>query len=119
MVSKTSISLLGAAAGLLVLAAPAVAKDPSPKKLMEMSASCVYVVSIAEGSKVNLNYGSADWLNIVRILEQRTGLDGEQSIELAKAKYNRRARVMGADEAYRYMLNRARECDREMAVIQS
>ena len=31
----------------------------------------------------------------------------------------KRARVMGADEAYRYMLDRAKDCDREMAVIQS
>ena len=110
---------LACATALMVAANPAGAKDPSPKKLMEMSAGCTYVVSVAEGSNVRLNYGSADWLGIVRILEQRTGLDGEKAIELAKAKYKKRARVMGADEAYSYMLNRARECDREMAVIQS
>ena len=118
MKPKSAISLVCGAA-LLALAGPAIAKDPSPKSLMAMSAGCVYVVSVAEGSNVELNYGSADWMGIVRILEQKTGLDGERALKEAKAKYNKRARVMGADEARSYMLNRARECDREMAVIQS
>ena len=61
----------------------------------------------------------ADWLGLVRIIEQRTGLDGEKAIQTAKAKFNKRARVMGADEARNHMLKRARDCDREMAVIQS
>ena len=46
-------------------------------------------------------------------------LDGEKAVQTAKAKYNKRARVMGADEARNHMLKRARDCDREMAVIQS
>lgn len=118
MTPKSIISLACGAA-LLAFAQPVIAKDPSPKRLMEMSAGCAYVVSIAEGSDVTLNYGSADWLGIIRILEQRTGLDGEKAIQTAKAKYNKRARVMGADEARNHMLKRARDCDREMAVIQS
>ena len=80
---------------------------------------CAYVVGVAEGSNVQLNYGSADWIGVVGILEQRTGLDGEKAINEARAKYKKRARVMGADEAYQYMLGRAQECDREMAVLQS
>ncbi len=117
----TPQSLISLACGtaLLAFSQPVLAKDPSPKKLLEMSAGCAYVVSIAEGSEVNLNYGSADWLGLVRIIEQRTGLDGEKAIQTAKAKYNKRARVMGADEARNHMLKRARDCDREMAVIQS
>lgn len=107
------------AAALLVLAAPVIAGGPSPKKLMEWSAGCAYVVSIAEGNDVALNYGSQDWLAFVQILQDRTGLDGEKAILDAKAKYKKRARVMGADEAFRYMLGRAKDCDREMAVIQS
>ena len=118
MLFKSSTSMLCAAA-LLIGAGPVSAKDPSPKKLMEMSAGCAYVVGVAEGSNLQLNYGSDAWLSIVGILEQRTGIDGEKAIQTAKAKYNKRARVMGADEAYKYMLNRAKECDREMAVIQS
>ena len=118
MKPETTIALVCGAA-LLTLAGPAIAKDPSPKKLMSMSAGCAYVVAIAEGSNVDLNYGSAEWMGIVQLLEQRYGLDGDQAIQLAKAKYNKRARVMGADEARSHMLNRARECDREMAVILS
>ena len=118
MKPKSAIALVCGAA-LLALAGPAIAKDPSPKGLMAMSAGCAYVVSVAEGSNVQLNYGSADWMGIVRLLEQKTGLDGERALKEAKAKYNKRARVMGADEARRHMLNRARDCDREMAVIQS
>lgn len=118
MTPKSLISLACGTA-LLAFSQPVLAKDPSPKKLLEMSAGCAYVVSIAEGSEVNLNYGSADWLGLVRIIEQRTGLDGEKAIQTAKAKYNKRARVMGADEARNHMLKRARDCDREMAVIHS
>ena len=113
---KSSISL-ACATTLMVVAHPADAKDPSPKDLMAMSAGCAYVVSVAEGSNAELNYGSGDWLGIVSLLEQKTGLDGEQALELAKAKYKRRARKMGADETYKYMLGRAKECDREMAVF--
>ena len=118
MTPKFLISLACGTA-LLAFSQPVLAKDPSPKKLLEMSAGCAYVVSIAEGSDVSLNYGSAEWIGLVRIIEQRTGLDGEKAIQTAKAKYNKRARVMGADEARSHMLDRARECDREMAVIQS
>ncbi len=107
-----------AAIGIALVAAPVSAKGPSPKKLMEISASCAYVVGVAEGNEVQLNYGSADWMNIIRLIEQKTGLDGEQSLISAKAKYNKRARVMGADEAYNYMLGRSKDCDREMAVFQ-
>ncbi len=115
---SSSTSLLCAAA-LLIGANPVSAKDPSMKKIMAMSAGCAYVTGVAEGSNVRLNYGSAAWLEIVGILEQKTGIDGENAIATAKAKYKKRARVMGADEAYQYMLSRAKDCDREMAVIQS
>ena len=112
-------SLLSMAAVVIALvSAPVAAKSPSPKKLMDISASCAYVVGIAEGNEVQLNYGSADWMNVIRLIEQQTGLDGEQSLISAKAKYNKRARVMGADEAYNYMLGRSKDCDREMAVFQ-
>lgn len=110
---------LAFAAAISVASTPAVAKNPSPKKLMDMAARCAYVVGIAEGSNVQLNYGSAQWYSVIRLLEQKTGLNGEQYVEQAAAKYNKRARVMGADEAYNYMLGVAKSCDREMAVIQS
>ena len=121
MTKKTSFvaALVAAGAALLPLATPAIAGGPSPKKMMEMSASCAYVVAIAEGNNVSLNYPSSDWLSVVQILQDRTGLDGEKAIETAKAKYKKRARVMGADEAFQYMIKRAQDCDREMAVIQS
>jgi|TARA_B100002049_G_scaffold219451_1_gene187202 ethanolamine ammonia-lyase large subunit len=61
MTPKSLISLACGTA-LLAFSQPVLAKDPSPKKLLEMSAGCAYVVSIAEGSDVTLNYGSADWL---------------------------------------------------------
>ncbi len=108
-----------AVVSIALSSAPILAKSPSPKKLMEISAQCAYVTGIAEGNNVKLNYGSADWMNIIGLLEQKTGLDGEQSLNLAKAKYSKRASVMGADEAFNYMLGRAQDCDREMAVIQS
>lgn len=121
MTKKTTFiaALAAAGAALLPITSPAIAGGPSPKQMMEMSAGCAYVVAIAEGNDVSLNYPSSDWLSIVQALQDRTGLDGEKAIQTAKAKYKKRARVMGADEAFQYMLKRAQECDREMAVIQS
>lgn len=116
---KLNLPLSVATIALAMASAPASAKSPSPQKLMDISASCAYVVGIAEGNNVKLNYGSADWMNLIRLLEQKAGLDGEKSLSSAEAKYNKRARVMGADEAFKYMLARAQDCDREMAVIQS
>lgn len=113
---------LAACATILALhvpAAPLLARDPSPQQLMEMAAGCAYIVGIAEGNNVQLTYGSADWMNVVRQIERVTGLDGEQSLKLARAKYDKRARVMGANEALAHMKSRSKECDREMAVIQS
>lgn len=110
------------ALGLITaLAAPASlgAKDPSPKKLMEMAADCAYVVGVAEGNGGKLNYTSADWLTIIRLMEQSYGFNSDEAIKLARAKRERQARVMGADEAYKSMLRTAKSCDREMAVIQS
>ena len=107
------------ATACLVAAMSAPAASQSPKELMEISAGCAYVVGIAEGNNVPLNYGAADWMTIVQLIEERTDLDGDKALEKAKAKYEKRARVMGADEALNYMLERSRECDREMAVIQS
>lgn len=114
--------LLAVCATILAInvpAAPLWAKNPSPQKLMDIAASCAYIVSIAEGNNVKLSYGSADWMSLVQQLERVTGLDGEKSLNLAKAKYDKRARVMGADEALSHMKSRSKECDREMAVIQS
>jgi len=114
-----SLAICTTVLAITMPAVPLHAKDPSPQQLMDMAAGCAYIVGIAEGNNVKLNYGSADWMNVVRQLERVTGLDGEQSLKLAKAKYNKRARVMGADEALSHMKSRSKECDREMAVIQS
>lgn len=114
-----SLAVCAALLAINVPVMPLSAKGPSPQKLMDMAAGCAYIVSIAEGNNVRLNYGSADWMNVVRQLERVTGLDGEQSLKLARAKYDKRARVMGADEALSYLKSRSKECDREMAVIQS
>lgn len=95
------------------------AKDPSPKKLMELSADCAYVVGVAEGNGVKLNYTSADWLTVARLMEQKFGFNSDEAMKLARAKRERQARVMGADEAFKSMLRTAQSCDREMAVIQS
>lgn len=100
-------------------AVPLHAKGPSPKKMMDMSTRCAYVVGIAEGNNVKVRYGSAEWLNIARILEQKFGVDSGQSLELAKKQYNKRARILGADAAFKHMLSTAKDCDREMAVIKS
>lgn len=112
-----SASLAVAVVAAVAFAMPATAKNPSAKKLMDMAARCAYVVGIAENSNVATQYGSAEWLSIIRQLEQATGLDSENYLEQAKAKYNRRARVMGADDAYKHMLSIAKVCDREMGVI--
>lgn len=107
------------AAAMIVLAAPANAKVPSSQKLMDMAARCAYVVGVAEGNDVQLNYGSAEWYSVIRLIEQKAGLDGEPYLKKAAEKYNKRARVMGASEAYNYMLGLAQTCDREMGVLQS
>lgn len=110
--------VLGLIAAMAVPAALA-AKDPSPKKLMELSADCAYVVGVAEGNGAKLNYTSADWLTIIRLMEQSYGFNSDEAMKLARAKRERQARTMGADAAYKSMLRTAQSCDREMAVIQS
>lgn len=100
-------------------AAALAAKDPGPKKAMELSADCAYVVGVAEGNGVKLNYTSADWLTFARLLEQKFGFNSDEATQLARAKRERQARIMGADQAYKSMLKTAKSCDREMAVIQS
>jgi len=114
--SKTITIGLIAAVGIPAVLA---AKDPSPKKMMEMVADCAYVVGVAEGNGAKLNYTSADWLTIARLMEQKFGFNSDEAMKLARAKRERQARVMGADEAYQSMLRTAKSCDREMAVIQS
>lgn len=114
-----TLAMCAMIAAITVPATPLMAKDPSPKKLMDMVASCTYVVGVAEGNNVKLRYSSADWVGVMRQFEQKTGLDSEPSLQLAKAKYNRRARVMGADEALAYMKSQSKQCDKEMAVIKS
>lgn len=105
--------------GALAIPAALAAKDPSPKKLMELSADCAYVVGVAEGNGAKLNYTSADWMTITRLMEQNYGFNSDEAMQLARAKRERQARVMGADKAYKSMLRTAQSCDREMAVIQS
>jgi|JI8StandDraft_2_1071088.scaffolds.fasta_scaffold432289_1 hypothetical protein len=114
--SKTIAIGLIAAVGIPAVLA---AKDPSPKKIMEMAADCAYVVGVAEGNGVKLNYTSADWLTMTRLMEQNFGFNSDEAMQLARAKRERQARVMGADDAYKSMLRTAQNCDREMAVIQS
>lgn len=109
----------GLIAALCLPAAALAAKDPSPKKLMETSADCAYVVGVAESNGVELNYTAADWLAIARLVEQNFGFNSDEALKLARAKRERQARVMGAYEAYQSMLRSAKSCDREMAVIQS
>ena len=104
---------------LMMSATPVSAKDPSPQQLLDMAVSCAYVVGIAEGNKVKMRYGAADWLDVVSRVEQMTGLDSDKSLNLAIAKYNRRARTMGADATLKYIKSSAQSCDREMAVIRS
>ncbi|NJM49977.1 MAG: hypothetical protein HC843_03110 [Sphingomonadales bacterium] len=78
---------------------------------------CAYVTGIAEGSKVKPKYGSAQWIQIAELLEQKFGLDSEKSLNLVKQQYDKRARILGADKAYKDMLSLVKDCDREMAVI--
>jgi hypothetical protein len=115
-ISKTiAFGLIGA----LAIPAALAAKDPSPKKIMEMAADCTYVVGVAEGNRVKLKYTSADWMTVTRLLEQNYGFNSDEAMQLARAKRERQARVMGADQAYKSMLKTAQSCDREMAVIKS
>jgi len=113
--STIALGLIAAIATPAALAA----KDPSPKKLLELSADCAYVVGVAEGNGVKLNYTSADWLTVARLIEQKAGFNSDEAMKLARAKRERQARTMGADAAYNSMLRTAQSCDREMAVIQS
>lgn len=105
--------------GALAIPAALAAKDPGPKKLMELSADCAYVVGVAEGNGAKLKYTSADWMTITRLMEQNYGFNSDEAMQLARAKRERQARVMGADKAYKSMLRTAQSCDREMGVIKS
>lgn len=103
-----------ATAVLLAMGSPLQARDASPEDVMKATGECVYVVNVAEGNGLTLNYSSEQWAQVIGMFAERYKLDAKKYVDKAKAKYRKRARVMGADEALQHMLGRARSCDREL-----
>lgn len=105
-----------AAAGAALLATPAaaIAAGKEEKKIMRQITECAYVINMAEQNGVNLKHGSVTWNDLASRSRQQLGLDATPYVAEARAKYTKRARVMGADEALRHMVKRARDCNAQL-----
>lgn len=109
-----TLACLAAAA---TAAAPAGAREPSARKVAKMMGDCAYVVDVAESNGVQLNYKSQDWGQWLTRYAEENGFDAEQQVEMAKAKYRKRSRVLGADKTLSDMIANARKCDQQLEAI--
>ncbi len=108
-------ALFTAAAALSGTAlAPVHAKESENETMMRQVAECGYVVSQAENEGVALKHGAATWDSIVSQVSQGTGLDAKPYLEQARATYKRYERKMGADYAFKRLVNRANDCNDQL-----
>lgn len=106
--------LLLTAASLLLAPSVTIAQSKDEKKMLRMVAECTYVVNIAEQNGVRLRNSAGSWREIQSNVSQQLNVDVTKYVTEAKAKYDKRARVMGADEALRKIAQRAQDCDAQL-----
>lgn len=106
-------SILSALALASLALSPSIAAAASKKekKLMESITNCAYVMEIAEANGARYNYQARQVVEMREQFSQMLGLASGPYIEKARAKANKRARVMGADNALRDIMSRAKKCD--------
>jgi hypothetical protein len=104
------------AAVLIVTALPAEtrAADSEAETMMRMVSECHYVVKIAEGNGVSLKNPSSLWEQLKYTVSERTGLSVGDYDTLARSKWERRQRSLGASDTMRRIADRAKECDAQL-----
>ncbi|OCC23562.1 hypothetical protein MB02_10300 [Croceicoccus estronivorus] len=105
--------LLAASAVPFVSASPAMAESEE-EKIIRFAAECTYVTKTVEKEGIGLKHSGDEWLGMLSQVEQKAGIDALPYLNQAKAKYNRHAKKMGADWAFKRMISRARECDKQL-----
>lgn len=96
---------------------PSLAKQASPDQIMQATGECVYIVNVAESNGSRLNHSSEKWAELLLTFSERYKLDAKKYVDKAKAKYRKRAKVLGADKALSDMLHTARTCDKQLEGI--
>lgn len=110
-----TILLSAAATGLCIGSASAgQAAGKEDQKMMRLTAECTYVVQIAEANGAKLNNPSSLWSQLKATVAVKFGFDPAPYDAEARAKYKKRERVMGAQEAMQKLMSRARECDAQL-----
>lgn len=90
------------------------ASNSEAKDALRLICECAYVVRIAEGNGVKLRNSSATWSQAKAAVAEQTGLNTQEFDQAARAKWERRQRVMGASDAMRRLADRARDCDKQL-----
>lgn len=104
-----------AAAGLYIsLASAGHAASKEDQKMMRLTSECAYVVTIAEGNGVTLNNSASTWDQLKAAAAVKLQLDPAPYDAEARAKYQKRERVMGSSEAMQKIIQRARDCDAQL-----
>ncbi|MGI9377977.1 MAG: hypothetical protein ACR2PC_18115 [Tsuneonella suprasediminis] len=108
-------TICGAAmVAVAVLVAGQAQAKASNEAVMKATGECVYVVHVAESNGARLNHSSEQWAQVIHMFAERYKLDAKSYVDKAKAKYRKRSKVMGADEALSHMMQRAKACDKEL-----
>ncbi|MDN3646243.1 hypothetical protein QWY75_08520 [Pontixanthobacter aestiaquae] len=109
-------ALFAAIAMTAILGAPttAAASNSEAEDALRLICECAYVVRIAEGNGVKLRNSSAIWSQAKATVAEKTGLSTREYDELARAKWERRLRNLGARDAMRRIADRARDCDKQL-----
>ncbi|MEL7738535.1 hypothetical protein AAG614_09150 [Citromicrobium bathyomarinum] len=95
--------------------APAAARDHTPQEIARIMADCAHVVEVAESSGAGFTHSSGDWKKWLVDYSRAHDVSATRQIDLVQARYRKRARVLGGDEAQKDMLRRARWCDKRLA----
>lgn len=111
---RAALSIAAAASLCASFASASHAAGKEEQKIMRMVSECAYVVRIAEGNGVRLNNPSSLWDQAKAATAVKLQLDPARYDAEARAKYQKRERVMGSAEALQKLIQRARDCDAEL-----
>lgn len=103
-----------AAALCLASVTPLHAASKEEQKMMKLFAECAYVMKVAEGAGAKLRNSAAVFEQAKAGYAVKWQMDPANADAEARAKYKKRERVMGAQEAMKKLISRARECDAQL-----
>lgn len=108
--------LFTAISASLCIGVPSVghAASKEDKKNLRLLAECAYVVRIAQGNGVRLKGDSSMWDQVKANFAVQTQLDLATADAEARAKFKRRERTFGSEQALRDIIKIARDCDAQV-----